>query len=538
MRQELKEKTVLAMYDVRGIQRFIFRTNRVRDIIGASELVENIIMEGLQAVCTAENWPAEQYMTDWEKDDPNAFLSDVTVQMQVLFVGGGNAYVLFRKGALCEKVNRALAKYVLDNTYSLNLAVAVVEMTGSYNEDYKKINEKMREIKATMPQVKPMGAFPFMEIDPATGYPLAAYDNGGKEYVSTETALKRRCLTEEENAERVLDRMVTEKGEDSMLAVVHMDGNGMGKRIRRIMQDKDDYLEAIVTMRRISCYLKDEFMDCYRQMCVAVDGIAGNVKENFQGKLYRKIVVAGDDITFICNAKVALYAVKCFLKAVSNKVMYTEDGLTEQENKRKYAMSACAGVAFFNSHFPFSDAYEVAESCCSNAKRIAKMPENRADGTEDGMIGCYVDYQICRHINAADLNGYRKKHYCMLNPEASDEESVWNNDMMVQRPYYVAGPGYTGVFDLNQRRVNAARDMDKVLWENLRVFQSKDGGRSKYKKLRNAFSYGMQEVKNEIAFLESRQVALPAKGERDELIVTWYDALEIMDICELGGAEA
>lgn len=47
--------------------------------------------------------------------------------MQVLFIGGGNAYVLFRNGAECEKVNRFLAKYIMEQTYSLNLAVAVVE---------------------------------------------------------------------------------------------------------------------------------------------------------------------------------------------------------------------------------------------------------------------------------------------------------------------------------------------------------------------------------------------------------------------------
>ena len=34
---------VLAMYDVRGIQAYIFRTNKVKDIIGASTLVDNII---------------------------------------------------------------------------------------------------------------------------------------------------------------------------------------------------------------------------------------------------------------------------------------------------------------------------------------------------------------------------------------------------------------------------------------------------------------------------------------------------------------
>lgn len=71
-------------------------------------------------------------MTEWEQDDPEAFLKDKAVKMQIMFVGGGNAYVLFRKGAECEHVNRFLAKYLLEKTYSLNLAVAVIEKTDSY----------------------------------------------------------------------------------------------------------------------------------------------------------------------------------------------------------------------------------------------------------------------------------------------------------------------------------------------------------------------------------------------------------------------
>ena len=148
--------------------------------------MENIITEGISKAIKASGWDNAGYLTDWEHDEPDAFITDETVKMQVLFIGGGNAYVLFREGAVCEKVNRFLTKYVLEKTYSLNLSVSVVEKTDSYRADYAAINKKMIEIKAVMPQTKPMGAFPFMAIDTATGYPLAQYDNSAKEYISTE----------------------------------------------------------------------------------------------------------------------------------------------------------------------------------------------------------------------------------------------------------------------------------------------------------------------------------------------------------------
>lgn len=56
MKSELCDKEVLVMYDVRGIQGYIFKSNVAKEIIGASRLVEKIVIEGLQRrgciICT------------------------------------------------------------------------------------------------------------------------------------------------------------------------------------------------------------------------------------------------------------------------------------------------------------------------------------------------------------------------------------------------------------------------------------------------------------------------------------------------------
>ena len=109
MRPELLEQQVLAMYDVRGIQSYIFKSNAAKEIVGASALVEKIITDGLQAYVDSQKAGEDEtmsgYMMDWTKDDPKAFLEHPEVEMQILFIGGGNAYVLFRQGRECEKVN-------------------------------------------------------------------------------------------------------------------------------------------------------------------------------------------------------------------------------------------------------------------------------------------------------------------------------------------------------------------------------------------------------------------------------------------------
>lgn len=529
MDKALESKAVLAIYDVRGIQNYIFRTNHIKEIIGASKIVENIIMEGLESVVQTE---AEEYkgmyLLDWTKEEntPDAFETNNTVQMQVLFIGGGNAYVLYRTGELCKKVNRAFAKYILEHTYSLNLAVAVVEKTSNYINDYENIHKKLREIKARMPEVKPVGAMPFMSTDTLTGFPLSKKEEKPETaYYCTESYLKRKKYEQlykiqqskgikvkeayEEDAEKILDNMVTEKGDNSTLAVIHIDGNNMGNRIKEIMRKTTEYAKAVQAMRVVSKNISEGFQAAYDAMTAYIDEtLSDRVKKNRVGKLYRKIILAGDDITFICNAKLAIKAVSVFMHTLAIRKLYEDADKDETLNLAKYGFSACAGIAYFNSHFPFSDAYQVAEACCASAKARAK---DRRYLEDDGGIANFLDYQICTHIKAADLGNYRKKQY-----EVNEAGSS-----ILMRPYFINTYQEKPVQVQNANSLQCDIDMLERAVEHFIMKMP----RGQAKTLRNSFGMGKEEVDKYITFLESRSVGLPVCDRE-----YWYDALEIMDL--------
>lgn len=519
MQEELKEKEVLAMYDVQKIQDYIFRTNRIKEIKGASVLIENIISEGLEKVICQLGLNRVKCRTDWENDDTAAYFKpDSEIQMQVIFIGGGNAFVLFRKGSLCEQINRSLAKYVLEHTYSLQLSAAVVEKTDNFAKDYENINNRMSEIKEMMPQCKPMGAFPFMAADTVTGFPLVKESNYDG-YVCEESWLKIQHYEKAENEEDLLDHLVKEKGDNSFLAMVHIDGNDMGNRITNIIGKYQDYENAVKEMRKVSIQIRDSFQEAFQTTCQFIDEMTEEIKPGYRGNLYRKLILAGDDITFICNAMIAIEAVKLFQQSVSEKLMYWEEGYDEAENQKRYGLSCCAGIAFFRSHFPFRSAYEVAEACCREAKERAKEEEHRYEGKEDGTIGSYLDFQICSHIKTMDLKDHRKKNYTFAD----------RTGKMIYRPYYVSGKASTAqMADLNER--NSKYDIDQIFFENLKYFQNHDGSKTNSKNkmimLRNAYAFGKNEVEKKETFLKSRQIRFPETEWE-----TWYDALEMLDLC-------
>ena len=533
---------VLAMYDVRGIQAYIFRTNKVKDIIGASTLVDNIIQKAFHEAVGKVFGEAKEHVVieKWEeeKGEEIRFLSDDTIRAQLLLIGGGNAYILYRSRRECEEINKAMAKYILDKTYSLQLAVSVTDMTGDYYKDYREVSRKMGDVKASMPLSMPVGALPIVKVDEVTGYPLTTYDGAGKEYISTESARKRENLPQEDEKSKKFDNLIMEKGEDSLLAIVHIDGNSMGDMIRRTMQslseaDRSSYARSIAVMRDISLSIQENFEGTYKAMEAYLEEWQKSEKNTIldkNGTYLRRIVTAGDDITFVVNARLAIALTELFLKDVSKKSIMVNG---TEKNDGSYGISACAGIAFVHSHFPFSIGYEIAEKCCKKAKERAKSAENR----EDSVIGSWVDFQLCNNVQLVNLEDYREKYY-----------KVADGKTLLKRPYYVeydlSGARNTEPADntissyqirrkMNQRNSGYSLELFKKGMQYFKAFSQ-----SAVKHLRNSYILGEQAVGHLITFEASRQRYMPDDSDSDGSVsafdaagcAKWYDILEMWDM--------
>lgn len=384
-----------------------------------------------------------------------------------------------------------------------------------------------------------------MASDFVTGYPLTYYDEQSRDYICTESKLKREAYnrnrvkdipreqTRVEEGETIFDNMVTMKGQESLLAIVHIDGNSMGKRIGALMKNRTDYQDAIQAMRQVSANIKHAFNQAFDAMGKKIDECTEKIKPDFKGKLYRRIITAGDDITFICNAKVAISAVECFMKEISDYRKYQIWKDPEKSgvmDVKEYAFSACAGIAFFHSHFPFRDAYQVAEECCGEAKKIAKIAKNRNNGEEDGLIGAFLDYEFCTNVNAADLTGYREKNY----------RTADGNGFLIRRPYYIDTElGNKGIeagkvtSDLNERNSGYSINRLKKTMDVFCEKKDKEIPRSMLMDLRNLYYQGEEAVNQYMTFLQSRSYSLEETGFQKGFcdgVGSWYDALELMDL--------
>ena len=554
----MEQEAVLAMYDVRGIQKFIFRTNKVKEIMGASCLVEDIIGKALKFALEKEK-ALECSVISWEKKEDEdkeelVFLSNKEIQAQVLFIGGGNAYVLFRSRDLAVRVNKKMSRYILDHTYSLQLAVAMVEKTDSYKKDYLNVQNQMASNKAAMPFSGCLGGLPVVKMDDMTGYPISTdgkeklryKPEEGKMYC-VESTLKLTSFyenVEKEGIEKKFENLITEYGKDSMIAVVHIDGNNMGMRIRDLMQDEEDYGSAVKRMRTISQNINRNFKDTYdktaKHLREWVESDANQVlRKGTKDKpavYIRKIITAGDDITFVCNAKIALDIVNYFIQDISKKMMYEAK---QEDDLEKYGLSVCAGIAFINYHFPFSTAYQVAEACCDSAKSRAKEEHNR----EFARIGNWIDFQICRDVQDTDFKRNREKNY-----------RISGGEWLLRRPYYVDVKSNAYEKMNKKNTAYSFRHFDEIF-----QYMTKKIPSSLAKELRNTYPLGCDAVERLTEFAQSRGYLLLDIGEdtetkenaetkedteaRENMKVSsgyieldgcqtaaWYDAVEMMDL--------
>lgn len=532
----MTEGRVLAAYDTRGIQNYVYRIPRIGDAVGASKIVDKIIDDALHDARDQikKEDPGLDVVLEWKDKDWNALPFKGTADVETLYIGGGNAFVMYSGRDLALKFNRLMSRYILDKTYGMQLACALTPVTGNYADDYDALHKELDRIKETMVYSHPLGALPVMQTEIRTGFPAVHVQEGTVE--GTETYLKRkeRLKSDPEDKERrYLDSYVTEKGKDSMLAVVHIDGNSMAMRIKSVLSGGTSYEESVDTMRRLSIRITRSYTDTFNEMRNFFEKTASeNTHLNKGAKhfLVRSIITAGDDITYVCNGNIAMATVEYFTDKITRRTMFGDPD--NPEDLKKYGFSICAGIAYMGSHFPFDIAYDIAESCCDSAKDRAKEEAN-SDTVEMSKdfsvqkIGNYVDFEICKNVMARDLEETRKREY----HTRSDEE-------LMLRPFYIpvgADQG-TKIAEAAEKPWSIEPFLDAICYFNRP--ETEDGEylpRSFSKQLRNTYSLGEEQVKLLCSFLRSRGWTLP-DGTVDAYVMVngkktakYYDALELMD---------
>ena len=158
------EQKVLALYDFASKQEFIYRTNKIKEISGASALLSKLYKKFVELANCKYN-----IVYDVEtKFDIDHFNADG----QVLYDGGGNLMILFRDEEKYRCFNRIVSAYLLEKVPTLRMIACCVPFTGDFKKDRCNLYRKNRINKNLHPSFDLTAVTPMTQIDPMTFLPV------------------------------------------------------------------------------------------------------------------------------------------------------------------------------------------------------------------------------------------------------------------------------------------------------------------------------------------------------------------------------
>lgn len=362
---------------VQGIQNFIFQTNELKDIVGASELVAQIC-------------------TQIFRETVGAPFRD-----EALIIGAaGNVRYYFDDLDTCAQTVRYFPRRVMIEAPGITISQAVVEMTGDFPDRINELEEKLRSQRNQPQPSLTLGALG-MKRSNKTGLPLVASEGAGK-CVDMMTAAKRRYIHALSLAKKSFYGTDSDKEVDpdrypydiakltdrnDWIAIVHADGNSLGQIVQRIGGDMAQY-------QRFS-QLLDEATERAANAAFEKLGVR-------EGDAYplRPVVLGGDDMTVIIRGSLAIAYAQEFIRQFEYHTGQGELGQIVHGATGLSCLTACAGIAFIKSSYPFHYGYKLAEDLCSAAKHDAKRQVDAGGSipsclmfhkVEDSYVESYAD---------------------------------------------------------------------------------------------------------------------------------------------------
>ena len=234
-------------------------------------------------------------------------------------------------------------------------------------------------------------------------------------------------------------------GVPSKVAVIHIDGNGVGgvmRRLDEVLSEKGGALRgelevaegdsgalrafALKISERLDATVKLAFRSAWERVAKLARKDAEDSNRRYTAIPVVPVILGGDDVTVITSGDYALPFAAAYLRyyeeATGNDPILRY--LTPPEGQDTGPMTAAAGVAIVKRNFPFHIAYELAEKLVNRAKKVGKTAQPPCST---------LDYHVLFDTTALDpdeaIRGYESfttRPFRLLNDETSSVASTCN----------------------------------------------------------------------------------------------------------------
>ena len=528
----------IVVFGAASLQRYIFQSNRLKENIGASYLAAHWLGKGLVCATQADTTGWDEYARDHEinmLEDP----VDKDKAINLIYIGGGNAALLCQSQDIAKKAVTTWSREVLKHAQDLRVVVGYGNVKSSLAEAYREALNDLERCEEAPAFGSTLYSLPVVHTCDTTGQPASEHrkgesnqdaENDRDEWVSQSAVHKQDAAGTEKSPGPAQDHIkemfpsILERNKqlpklqrfalnldkelggrigESHIAVVHADGNEMGRLLNQVIdeENKEDnkFLHNLRAFSASTTHLSHKALE--KTLQYLKDqlplGALDNPDEVFP---LRPIVYGGDDLTFVCDGRVGLDLAAYYLKQFSKgKIRFCGDD--------KF-VDACAGVAIVPTKFPFARAYGFADELC----RLAKVHRRY----ENNLKGSWLDFQIFQEGATKSIKALREAQYHSLER---------GRQRLDQRPY-----------EVSIKSTDKPQGWDRFV-KIIREFQSKQWPRSRAKGLLQALVQGPATTKTFIVYTQWGGQQLPppenetgwTSVEDEKKTTPYFDPLEALD---------
>ncbi|MCR4942215.1 MAG: hypothetical protein K5978_05450 [Campylobacter sp.] len=376
---------------IQGIQEYIYQTNKLQEIVGASEIVANF-------------------------ENKFAKLAD---SKDIILNAAGNFRAIIDENKI-DEIIKTTPKKIMQMAYGITVSQAAVKISDNYKNDSDKLEARLK-IQRNRPSLPLDMSINILSLSPKTARPIYTIKDDKLDISSVQ---KRKAHNDWFDKKRKDNPKFVELKEfnqisnsKNKLAVIHADGNGLGEIVKKLA-NKTSYNNT-QTITQFSKQLDEATKEAFKKA-------KESIKSYANGDKIKELILSGDDMTCVCSADVALKFTQNFMQEFEN--------LTESASAITDKLTMCAGIAFCNEKYPFHYAVNLAEALCGVAKKEAKnINQNLAPS-------CLMFH----NIQSSNFQNWDKF--------VNDELSIKNDKRVVRcdfGPYYLNEKNRPKIDDLN-----------------------------------------------------------------------------------------
>ena len=345
----------------KGIQEFILRGDKLKLMIGGSELIDklssNLVEKLLEETGLA---PGNDY--------------------RILMKAAGGVRILFAEREAAERFAKLLPPAASRYAPGLDFVQTIEDVKETLAEAMDRA-EKALAVRRNLVHPSYPVAGPLVERSPRSGLPscgVLKLSGGVREEAdagmiakhnaseSARSELARRTVPGDEQKYPLPDDFgKLADGENSTIAILHIDANGLGQIVASLFEE----LKTLSNEKALEKYVN--FCEAVQRATErsAQEAFKTTIEDTAEKQFYpfRPLVCAGDDFTAVLRAKDAVAFTEKYLEHFE-KASREELAKVEVESLQNKSLTACAGIVFVKKSFPFSQAYELCESLCKYAK--------------------------------------------------------------------------------------------------------------------------------------------------------------------------